>query len=922
MASIAALEIEIKAQGKEFTATLNALQNQIKGFESTTVSRLAKVELSFGSLAGTVNKVGAAMSSFAALASGGFALGGLTALIKGAAETGDTIGDMSTKLGLSTDAFQEFAYAAKLSGVSAEEFEGSVTKLNKSIAEAATDRTSKAAQAFQQLGVSIKDANGNLRPSETILSGVLTKLNEVPNQAQKTQLALELMGKGAANMLILAAENVEKLRQNARDLGIVIPADTIQRAGELNDKLDTLSLTLKARLVPALVALAPWLVNIVQNFANLTSWVGLVNEKIKEVQFASLQAELHRLNSEIANFKPGDQNPFGFDVWPFNLLSDPATLADLKAKRAAALAAMEELAQPVSPGAPPSPAAQAPLAGPNKEQQNALKQIQDTIDALTAKNAALRESIALNLSVVQSEARQAGAEAAQKTGRADVGAQVATLTEAYKNLTAAQAAQFTAQQALAESSLALPEVLAAINEELAKQTPWQEIADKITGIEARAKVLQKFAGTGASPEAALAATRQTALQEQTKAQAITAGQFLAQTRQGLLDNIDAERTRIAVLREDSAAGKSFIAIQRDIANALELVKLEHAATAAGLDKTALAELAVLTRERQAQQATADMLQQRAELASTIASDISRAFSDMAKNITNTFEIMRSSVLRIIDDVANAILQQQVTKPLADWINRMLDQILGKVAAPDMQVQAQTVYVNGREQSTENTAMAAAAGAGGISDLLTSFFPGGAMPVGTGAGKGVFDYAGGGIFDASEVEWGAGMGAQGAAASGGGLFGGIRSLFSGITSKISGVVSSLFSGAGGGLMSMFSGLFSGAGGGLTSLLSFLPALLHTGGIAGMATSVRSVHPSVFVGAPRYHTGLMPGEVAAILKRDEGVFTPGQMAALGQRQGGVTIVQNISTPDVGGFQRAHHQLAVEQRTQQEVALRRFN
>jgi len=53
------------------------------------------------------------------------------------------------------------------------------------------------------------------------------------------------------------------------------------------------------------------------------------------------------------------------------------------------------------------------------------------------------------------------------------------------------------------------------------------------------------------------------------------------------------------------------------------------------------------------------------------------------------------------------------------------------------------------------------------------------------------------------------------------------------------------------------------------------LNHFGGMAGMGGLYRPVDPSIFIGAPRYHTGkapsLYPGEVAAILKDDEEVLT---------------------------------------------------
>ena len=96
---------------------------------------------------------------------------------------------------------------------------------------------------------------------------------------------------------------------------------------------------------------------------------------------------------------------------------------------------------------------------------------------------------------------------------------------------------------------------------------------------------------------------------------------------------------------------------------------------------------------------------------------------------------------------------------------------------------------------------------------------------------------------------------------------------------------------------FSALGSASAGtatGAADITSGIPgtAYAHAGGVMGVdALPRRAVDAGVFAGARRYHTGLMPGEVPAILKRKEGVFTEGQMAALGR---------GLSVPATGGWQ----------------------
>lgn len=69
------------------------------------------------------------------------------------------------------------------------------------------------------------------------------------------------------------------------------------------------------------------------------------------------------------------------------------------------------------------------------------------------------------------------------------------------------------------------------------------------------------------------------------------------------------------------------------------------------------------------------------------------------------------------------------------------------------------------------------------------------------------------------------------------------------------------------------------------------IAHSGGIIGEdALPTRRAPAAAFLAAPRYHSGGMAGEVPAILQRGEGVFTKGQMKAMGRPQVAVTVNNN--------------------------------
>ena len=93
-----------------------------------------------------------------------------------------------------------------------------------------------------------------------------------------------------------------------------------------------------------------------------------------------------------------------------------------------------------------------------------------------------------------------------------------------------------------------------------------------------------------------------------------------------------------------------------------------------------------------------------------------------------------------------------------------------------------------------------------------------------------------------------------------------------------------------------------------------AVLHDGGIAGVDGPRRAVPASVFLDAPRYHSGGVAGgmplandEVPAVLKRGELVLTKEQQrASAGNR---MTVNNYISTPSTAEFRKSGGQISAD-------------
>lgn len=129
------------------------------------------------------------------------------------------------------------------------------------------------------------------------------------------------------------------------------------------------------------------------------------------------------------------------------------------------------------------------------------------------------------------------------------------------------------------------------------------------------------------------------------------------------------------------------------------------------------------------------------------------------------------------------------------------------------------------------------------------------------------------------------------------------------------------GSGGGFLSSLLGGGGAFGPQQAPLSAFPVPLNHTGyGPGDPLSNVRYVHPAHFNDAPRFHSGIGPGERAAIIRTDESVLTPGQMKALGKGSGGgqpVNITNHYTFNGVEPGMEARMRAYIDQGDQRAVS-----
>jgi len=186
--------------------------------------------------------LGVVKSGLGLLVSGAVKAGeGLAEIVTKTVETASALNDTSIALGVTTDAIQELGYAAQLNGSSVEGMSDGLRKLSINMAAAASG-SQEAAQTFRRLGVQITEG-GKLRAADSVLGDIAEKFKALPSGARKVALAVDLFGKSGASLIPTLSEGREglaALRQEARDLGIVLDKDTIAAGDDLGDTWDRL----------------------------------------------------------------------------------------------------------------------------------------------------------------------------------------------------------------------------------------------------------------------------------------------------------------------------------------------------------------------------------------------------------------------------------------------------------------------------------------------------------------------------------------------------------------------------------------------------------------------------------------------------------------------------------------------------------
>lgn len=261
VATVGSISIDLSTNAAKFAS----------GFRSaaTTVDRRSQ---QMAKSIGTVDKASRALSGVVSGFVGGIVAGGALAALtsltgalgkaRQALSDFEEIGNRSKTVGLSTEAFQALSIGALKADVDQEKLNKSLEIFAKNVG-LAKEGTGALYSGLLKLNPELLKAVLQAGDQESRLKLVADAMKQTTDATQRAALAQAAFGKGGIDLVRVldgGAASIEAFKREAAGLGLIVPDELIQKAGELDDKLEILSKVIDLNLSQALVNLAPLLV--------------------------------------------------------------------------------------------------------------------------------------------------------------------------------------------------------------------------------------------------------------------------------------------------------------------------------------------------------------------------------------------------------------------------------------------------------------------------------------------------------------------------------------------------------------------------------------------------------------------------------------------------------------------------------------
>ncbi|MCK4578429.1 MAG: hypothetical protein KAU50_06545 [Candidatus Marinimicrobia bacterium] len=296
---VGVLRAEMQANAPRFGRDMGKSRKAARSFNNRTQRGFKRTSDAAGRLTRHFRGM---IGSVVALA-GPLALG---LLIKRSLDAADAIAKTADKVGLTTDELQEMRYAAEqLTDVQQGALDIAMQRFSRRVGEVAAG-TGVLKDVFEEYGIEVRNVDGTMRDVTDILGDYAEAIKNTEGDSQKLLLTFkgfDTEGAALVNMLKDGRDGMNKMRQEAHDLGVVIDEDLLRGAEDAKDALARLGSVIKTRTTSAVLELAPEIEELATKFLEaLPGIIGFTGELLKMTGLVE-QTEIDRLEKDVRGFE-------------------------------------------------------------------------------------------------------------------------------------------------------------------------------------------------------------------------------------------------------------------------------------------------------------------------------------------------------------------------------------------------------------------------------------------------------------------------------------------------------------------------------------------------------------------------------------------------------------------------------------------
>ena len=184
-------------------------------------------------------------------------------LIKRTAQWGDTIAKSAKQTGLTAEFLSEMEFAATRAGASLSDVMNGIRRMARAASDANRGMVTYQ-RAFNELGITVTDTNGNLKETEELFMEVTKALGGMENATKRMAIAQEIFGRGGMKLLPLVDEDIDALRARLGELGGVLSNETARSSEKFVDAMTDVKAALRGVTIEIMERVGPamtWFMN-------------------------------------------------------------------------------------------------------------------------------------------------------------------------------------------------------------------------------------------------------------------------------------------------------------------------------------------------------------------------------------------------------------------------------------------------------------------------------------------------------------------------------------------------------------------------------------------------------------------------------------------------------------------------------------